>query len=62
MGGESPTRAYNSYEEAMPRIAPVTGKSDVPAEHHVVDNGVVLGGNIGLSGDGWNSRHGPLLS
>lgn len=31
----------------MPRIAPITGKSDVPAEHHaVVDEVVRVFGNV----------------
>src|SRR5688572_28186937 len=51
-----------SREEAsMPRVAPVTGKSDVPAEHHhVVDAVVEVFGNV--RGPFSVLLHSPLLA
>src|SRR5262249_815119 len=45
--GASPTRV-SEWRKIMPRIAPVTGKSDVPAEYHgVVDDVLKEFGGIG---------------
>ena len=45
----------------MPRVAPVTGKSDVPAEHHhVVDAVVEVFGNV--RGPFSILLHSPLLA
>jgi 4-carboxymuconolactone decarboxylase len=42
MGGH-----YRETEENMPRIAPITGKDDVPAEHHdVVDDVLSVFGRV----------------
>jgi 4-carboxymuconolactone decarboxylase len=41
------TQHIDKKEPVMPRIAPVTGKSDVPAEHHaVVEQVVKMFGNV----------------
>src|SRR5687767_10306305 len=40
-------RAFARKEPSMPRVAPITGKSDVPAEHHaVVDAVTKVFGNV----------------
>src|SRR5260370_19024519 len=47
-GGASPTRVCNNKgERIMPRVAPVTGKADVAAEHHhVVDDVLSVFGQV----------------
>src|SRR5919108_4581279 len=46
-GLASPWRCATRKESRMPRVAPVTGKSDVPAQHHaVVDAVVSVFGNV----------------
>jgi 4-carboxymuconolactone decarboxylase len=47
MAGKRIMHARSGKEPTMPRVAPITGKADVPAQHHsVVDAVVSVFGNV----------------